>query len=104
MTEADGGCQRLLEAVGGHQYVELKIFQERLHFSASQVPHVRHLRHVLVLCLILRHLLKSTNKNPVLKNKNTVLQNNFIPQAIITLQLILCSIQQVFIPRQASRY
>merc|ERR1712143_128165 len=98
MSTADGGCQGLLEAGGGPPYGGLKIFQERLHFSASQVPHVRHLRHVLVLCLILRHLLKSTNKNPVLKNKNTVLQNNFIPQAIITLQICLCSIQQVFIP------
>ena len=63
MTEADGGCQRLLEAVGGHQYVGLKIFQERLHFSAPQVPHMGHLGHVLVMCPILGHLYLSVNEN-----------------------------------------
>ena len=72
MSEAVGGCQRLPETVRGHQYVGLKILQEGSHFSASQVPHMRHLRHIPVMCLILRHLLKSTNDYKI------KIQNNFI--------------------------
>ena len=49
------------------QYAGLEIFQEQAHFSASSVPHLRHLRHVPVKCLILRHLFKSVNENAVLK-------------------------------------
>ena len=45
----------------------LEIVQDGLHFSASPVPHLRHLRHVPVKCLILRQLFKSTNDNAVLQ-------------------------------------
>ena len=66
MTEADGGCQRLLEAVRGHQYVGLKIFQERLHFGGSQAAQLSHLS----------RFRKKTLEDEI--NKNTIVQNNFI--------------------------
>ena len=71
MSEADGGCQRLLEAVRGHQYVGLKIFQEGLHFGTPYVPHLGYLGYIYALYPILGYIIQSTNKNPVLQNKNT---------------------------------
>ena len=71
-------------------YAGLESFQDGSHFSASPVPHLRHLRHLLIMCLILRHLFQSTNEN-------AVLQNYFIILLMHLLHIFLCSIQQVFI-------
>ena len=76
MSNADGGCQRLLEAVKGHQYVGLKIFQERSHFSGSQAAQLSHLSHLVKKRLILSRFRKKTLEDKI--NKNTIVQNNFI--------------------------
>ena len=62
------GCPMSLEDIRGCQrspICRIEIFQDGSHFSASPVPHLRHLRHLLIVCLILRHLFQSTNENAV---------------------------------------
>ena len=76
MTEADGGCQRLLDVARGHQYVGLKIFQERFHFSGSQAAQLSHLSHLVKKRLILSRFRKKTLEDKI--NKNAIVQNNFI--------------------------
>jgi hypothetical protein len=56
MQEDIRGCQR-------SPIYRIEMFQDGSHFSASPVPHLRHLRHLLIVCLILRHLFQSTNEN-----------------------------------------
>ena len=45
-----------------------KYCRHRSHFSTSPVPHVRYLRYIHVICLILRYIFQLTIENAVLQN------------------------------------
>ena len=59
----------LPEAARGHQYVGLRIFQERSHFSGSQAAQLSHLSHLVKKRLILSRFRKKTLEDKINKNK-----------------------------------
>ena len=66
-----------------------KYCRRRSHFSTSPVPHVRYLRYIHVICLILRYIFQLTNEYAVLLY--------FTHKHYIGLYIFLCSIKEILI-------